>query len=380
MNDRNIAEVFPPGEFIKEELEERRWTQSDLAEILGVYPSVVNEIIMGKRSITPETAKGLGDAFGTGAQFWMNLDSAYQLSKVKTGDDSVRRRSKLYEKFPVKDILKRQWIEPSENIDVLEKGFLNFFGITSLEEKPFFAHAARKSISNLSAYESVTPAQWAWLCRARQLAYAVSVDRFSDSAFVNALQQLRLLLPNAEEIRKVPRILASAGIRFLVIEHLAGTKIDGVCFWLDDSSPVVALSLRYDRIDWFWHTLMHELNHVENREGKDTPVVDTELVGDQVTVFNEKPENEKRADRFACEFLIPKSELDSFIARMKPLYPKQRIELFARRINVHPGIVVGQLQFRKEISYKHSREILENIRSIVTASALTDGYGNVPIL
>src|SRR5262245_28749675 len=76
MSERIPAEVFPPGEFIKEELEAREWTQADLAEILGRPPRLVSEIINGKRAISPETAKGLGEAFGTGAQFWMNLEGA----------------------------------------------------------------------------------------------------------------------------------------------------------------------------------------------------------------------------------------------------------------------------------------------------------------
>ena len=85
MNTQRIpAEVFPPGEFIREEIEERGWTQEDLAEISGRSLRLVNEIIMGKRGITPETANGLAAAFGTSAQFWMNLESMYRLSQVRT--------------------------------------------------------------------------------------------------------------------------------------------------------------------------------------------------------------------------------------------------------------------------------------------------------
>jgi HTH-type transcriptional regulator/antitoxin HigA len=96
--------------------------------------------------------------------------------------------------------------------------------------------------------------------------------------------------------------------------------------------------------------------------------------------LEDKTQEELRANRFACEFAIAKPELDKFIARVKPLYSKSRIEGFAKRINVHPGIVVGQLQFRKEIPYSHSREMLQKVRSIVIESALTDGYGNKPML
>ena len=64
--ERTFAEVFPPGEFIKDELEARGWTQLDLAQIMGRDPVQVNLIVKGKQSLTAETAKQLGDAFGTG--------------------------------------------------------------------------------------------------------------------------------------------------------------------------------------------------------------------------------------------------------------------------------------------------------------------------
>ncbi|MBF0458750.1 MAG: HigA family addiction module antidote protein [Nitrospirae bacterium] len=85
MSDRCIAEVFPPGEFIKEELEARGWSSADLAEIVGCHPSMIDEIITGKISINYETAEALGEAFGTSAQYWMNLESAYKLHYLAVG-------------------------------------------------------------------------------------------------------------------------------------------------------------------------------------------------------------------------------------------------------------------------------------------------------
>jgi len=84
MKERMPAEGFPPGELIKEELEVRGWMQDDLAEILGRTKTAINEVITGKRGITVDTAKGLGEAFGTGAEFWLNMESAYRLSLQKT--------------------------------------------------------------------------------------------------------------------------------------------------------------------------------------------------------------------------------------------------------------------------------------------------------
>jgi HTH-type transcriptional regulator / antitoxin HigA len=83
MSKRIPAEVFPPGEFIWDELEARGWMQVDLAEILGLPLESVSEILTGKRAIMPETATGLGEAFGVDPRFWMDLESAYRPSKVR---------------------------------------------------------------------------------------------------------------------------------------------------------------------------------------------------------------------------------------------------------------------------------------------------------
>ncbi len=177
MKDRRPAEVFPPGEFLREELEERGWTQTDFAEILGRPVRLVNEIISGKRGITPETAKGIGDALGSSPQYWLNLESAYHLWKVPGGDDTVTRRARIYDRAPIKEMERRHWIESSENVEVLEARVLEFFNISSLDESIDWAHAARKS----TRYETVTPAQEAWLWRSRRLASALTASSFSPS-------------------------------------------------------------------------------------------------------------------------------------------------------------------------------------------------------
>jgi HTH-type transcriptional regulator/antitoxin HigA len=370
------AEVFPPGEFIKEELEARGWSQIDLAEILGRAPHDVSQIITGKRSITPLTAKVLADAFGTSAELWLNLESAYQLDRVKDADDAVAQRAKLYEKMPIREMVRRCWIEYSEDVEVLKRRALTFLEMKSIEDEPtFLSHAARKS----TAYETATAAQLAWLHRAKKLVSPPPARKFTDRSFNEGLVRLKALIANAEDIRRVPQVLSEMGIRFLVLEPLPGTKVDGVCFWLTKQSPVIVLSLRYDRIDWFWHTLLHELAHVRNRDGLNEAVtIDTDLVGDESQSFKGKLDSEKRADEFATQFSVPDKQLEHFIARVRPLYSQKKIQGFATRVGVHPGIVVGQLQYRKEISYGHSRRMLLKVRNTITRTALTDGWGHTP--
>jgi HTH-type transcriptional regulator/antitoxin HigA len=375
MKVRNPAEVFPPGEFIREELDARGWNQNDLAEILGRPTRLVNEIVLGKRAISPRTAMGLGEAFGTSPQFWMNLESAYQLGREKHREGTVARRAKLYEMAPIKEMVRRQWIEDSSSIEVLEQHLCQFFGIESLADEPTFSAAARKSTS----YREYTPAQRAWLFRARQLAKAVQAASFEESHSDKLLEDLHLLLSSVEEVRRIPKLLAEAGIRFLVVEALQHTRIDGACFWMDARTPVVVLSLRYDRIDHLWYTLMHEVAHVKNRDGLDRgPSLDIDLVGEHRTDEEERPSFERKADRFAEEYLIADSNYQDFVRRVRPLYSKLKIQGFAALHHIHPGIVVGRLQFHREIPYAHSRDLLAKCRAIIMQSALTDGWGQSP--
>jgi len=364
------AEVFPPGEFIREELEARGWTQGDLAQIMDRPLRLVNELVAGKKQITPETARGLSNAFGDGDPlYWMNLDAAYRLRQLEPEDESVDRRGKLYSMFPVRELMKRKWIEPSKNLDVIEHRVCRFYRINSLVEKPVFAHAAKAT-----QYDERTAIQWAWLYRAKELAEGTYSSPYSERKLKEALSKLRELLISPEEIRQASRILAEAGVRFVVVEYLPGAKIDGAAFWLNDT-PVIALSIRFDRVDNFWFVLRHEVEHILNRDGLIT--LDVELT-EKLQRKGSLPPEEVKANNAAAEFLVPRAELENFITRVRPLYSEKRILLFAKRIGVHPGIVVGQLQFRDEVPYTHFHKYLVKVREIVTQTFVTDGWGTVP--
>jgi HTH-type transcriptional regulator/antitoxin HigA len=370
---RDVAEAFPPGEILKDELEARGWTQDVLAEITNIPAPVISNIMNGKRAISVDIASSLAAAFGTTAQFWMNLETSYQLWMETKADAKISRKARLYASVPVNELVKRGWIEASKNIDVLEDRILHFLDRESLDEPSRLVYATKKST------EKATPAQVAWVHRAKQLASCVRAENFSRESFGIALKKLKELRRNAEDIRDVARILADGGVRLILIEGLPKGKIDGATFWLDEHSPVVVLSIRYDRLDYFWFALMHELGHVANQDALESlPILDVNLVGEDTTPFEDKSEVEKRADQFAEGFLVEKTEMETFMRRYSPLYSKQKIKNFSARIGVHPAIVLGQLQHRREVDWTHSREMLVKVRDICIAGTLTDGWGHQP--
>lgn len=364
------AQIFPPGDFLKEELEARNWSQVEFAEIIGRPVRLINEIIAAKKSITPETATQFGESLGTTPDFWMNLESQYQLSKVKKPEGLIQRRAKLYELFPVRDMTRRHWISGSEDIETQEKQCMSFFGTKSLDERPTLAHAAKRT-----SYESITSAQLAWLFRVRQMAEACAVPGYSKAALIAALPKLHALMVAPEEARHVPKILTEAGVRFVIVEALPGSKIDGACMWLTDKAPVIAMSCRLDRIDNFWFVLRHEIEHLIQEHGKEDQVLFDEEVGDSIEA--NQLEDEKIANAAAANFCVRREVLVDYMDRTYPyFFGEDRILRFAARIGVHPGIVLGQLHGKTK-QYRYLREYLVKIRSFVMKSAPTDGWGNV---
>jgi len=371
------AEIFPPGEFIRDELAARGWEQRDLAEIMGRPERTISELVSGKRSITPETAQQLGEAFGSTPQFWLNLETAYRLWRLPRQDGSVARRARLYALAPIKELARRGWIRHSERVEVLEAEVKRFLGIPTLDETPADAVAVARKSSGDAVF---SPVERAWVCRARQLAKKADAARFDASRLELLWPRLKALRARAEDVREVPRVLGSSGIRLVIVEQIAGAKIDGACFWLPAKQPVVALSLRFDRIDCFWFTLMHELGHVAAGDGRDSEIPpDVELVGNAEGTPAKRPAFEAAADRFASRFLLAERALAEFIAKTRPYYSKERVETFAREHAVHPGLVVGQLQHRGEIPYANFRSHLVKVRSQLLETTVADGWGISPI-
>jgi HTH-type transcriptional regulator/antitoxin HigA len=364
MNERIPAEVFPPGEFLRDELDARGWNQTEFAEIIGREPRVVNEIVLGKRAITPETATELAAALGTSAQFWMNLESAYQLSKADPRPvKRIAQEAALRGRFPVHAMIKRGWIRATKKYEELEQSVLAHFQLSTLDDPFRFPHAARRNYD-----ESLSSLQWAWLFRVNQLATALQVPRYSEERLRAAIPQLERLMTEPEEVRHVPRILAECGARFVIVEPIPGSKIDGVCFWIGEEQPVIGLSLKGDHIDKFWFNLWHEIEHVLRGDGKGDIVIDD---------FDAPPlesECEQAANAAAADHCVPSKQMRDFIVRHNPMYSEKNMLGFSKIMKRHPGIVAGQIQKRTE-RWELFKKHQVRVRQIIIQTALTDGYG-----
>ena len=127
----DAARVHPPGDILKRELETRGLAQVDLAAILGRPVQAINEIVAGKKAITPEMAHLLGRALDTSAEFWMGLETQYRLwlAKNHAPIHDVERRARLFQIAPVTELMRRGWIHKTGDLDVLEKQVLSLIHI-----------------------------------------------------------------------------------------------------------------------------------------------------------------------------------------------------------------------------------------------------------
>lgn len=367
-----------PGQFLEALLSQRGWTQRVLAAVVGIEETGISKLITNKRPITAEIALALENAFSMPAEQFLGIQKDYELAnarRVSKPNPAAQQRAQLVGALPIPEMIKRGWLDVPDVRDVskLEAELIKFFSASSLADIEVLPHAAKKT--NVSV--DTTPPQLAWLYRVRQLAAEMLVSKYSPFGARRAVEQLRNLTLSAEEARKVPRILAEAGIRFVIVESLPHAKIDGVCFWLNDASPVIGMSMRHDRIDNFWFVLRHELEHVMQGHGKGGQiVVDASLEGDRAGVGPDVADDERVANTAAAEFCVPKKTMDSFIARKSPFFAERDILGVAATLRVHPGLVAGQLQNRTG-RYDRFRNHLVKVRSIVAPNAIVDGWGDV---
>ena len=350
------SRAVSPGRIIRRELDERGWEQKDLAAIMGRPPQAISEIIRGRKRITPETAIQLAEAFGTSPELWLNLESTYRLHlarRRRQDDDEVARRSRLYSLAPVSELLKRGWIEAGESITALEQAVCEFLEIPNVHTRPHLAVSMRRTPTR----EPERIAQIAWAKHVQHLARAQRVAPFDRERLRAAIPRLLAYAERIEDVRHVPAFLREMGVHFLVVPHLPHTYLDGAA--MDGEEPIVALTLRYDRVDSFWFTLLHEIAHIVAGH--------TGIYLDNLDARDEEPE-EEAANRMAQEWLIPADQYAKFLEAQQPPYiSRKALEAFAASIGRHPGIVLGRLHYEGVVPYRNMRGLLVKVSPYLTS-------------
>ncbi len=351
------ARPVPPGRILKQELEARDWSQKDLAAILGRPEQMVSEIATGTKQITPETSLALAQAFGSSPEFWYHLETNYrlELAQRRGNDDAIARRGQLYDALPLREMARRGWLCLHESADDLEREVSGLLGV-SVSAAPVLVARLRASTTR----EPLTYAQLAWLRRAEALAREQTAGNWDPEHLEPLAAELLALACRVEDVALVSATLARWGVRCVLLRHLQKTTLDGAAFWLDDG-PAVGLTLRYDRIDAFWFTLMHELAHLA--EGEHVSHLDRLEggEGDPVAAADQPDRHEETADRLAAGWLVPPAAFRQFVTLTQPYFSRARIEAFAADQGRHPGIILGRLQREHLVPWQNLRSLLAKV-------------------
>jgi len=368
-----------PGDYIAEEVKARGWTQADLAFVLGWDVAQLNRLIKGKTDVTADSAQILSEAFDVPAEFFLNLQKLYDLSRARKADPGVRTRATWASKFPVREMIKRGWIEEEES-SLLDLQMVRFFGKSSRAEVPFISdapilpHAARKT-----SYSEVLPSQYAWLHRVRSVSRLIDCESYSEERLRADLDTLRAHFIDLDDLERIPDILNKCGVKLVLVEHLPGSKIDGVCLW-DGDTPVIGLTNRLDRLDNLCFVLRHEIEHVLRGDGREAEFSEIDdMDGTMNTANSDLPEHERIANDAAAEFCLDQEMLSSFIMRKAPYISEKDVRALATRAQVNPAIVVGQIQ-HKLGRYNWLRKYQVSIRSQLQKWVVVDGWESIPIV
>jgi len=301
------------------------------------------------------------------AQLWS--DAAAPAVKVEIEKEKVVQASTagdraVIRKWPVlKAMLERGWIAAGDSASDLGRRAAEFLGISSLDTPPSvgvwvpFRRSQGKYPNDIALL--------GWLKRVELLARQQHLGRFDSSRLKAALPDLMKRAAGSHDSRDVPQMLLGLGVHFVYVPHLPSTYVDGATFMLDDR-PVIALSIRRNRIDHFWMTLLHELGHVV--------LGHTDLHVDSITppdenseenmVSSGSDEEEREADRWALDHLVDFAAYERF--RDKPRSSEismVEIKAFAKQQGRTPGIVLGLLWKDGALDYRRHRQLMgEKVR------------------
>ena len=338
------AEVWPdraihPGIYLGEELETRGMTQAELARRMERPVQAVNEVVRGRKAISEETALGLERVLGTPSRVWLNLQSMYALARVRIEEEpELEAQAGWLDRFPVREMAKRGWIDRGETTAGRVRELLRFLGIQSFSRWDERQTALGLRLSPKARTDPM--ALHAWVRRGEVEGHAVPTEPYDETRFREALARIRGLTAERGFWAPMREECASAGVALVSVRELPKTGAQGVARWLTPEKALIQVNIRYRWADVFWFTFFHEARHVLGHPRREV------FVDARGTARDER---EAEADRFAADFLIPQERWEPFVAS-RP-HTAARVREFAAAEGIAPGIVVGRLQHERLIPH-----------------------------
>ena len=332
-NSRYPVEPPDPIDAILFRMHEKGLKKADLIPYFGTS-SRVSEVLGRKRPLTVHMIRELAVGLGLSADTLLGLSVG---PKPKTDELD-------WTLFPVKEMSYRGWIsaltsKASTAVEEMVKGFITDAGLQ------FGTASFRRTISGEAQSPATRYSLYAWLARVVQRARLLKpkLPQYDHSVlsatFMRELAQLSWLDSGPTA---AVNFLNKHGIAVVIEEHLKGTQLDGAALRDVDGTPIIGLTLRYDRIDNFWFTLLHEVAHLWKH------VDETEAFLDDLDASSED-RREAEANRLAREAFIPR-----LIWKRSPAFQspsRETVLQLSHELRIHPAIIAGRLR-RETGNYK----------------------------
>lgn len=337
-----------PGVLIKDELDATpNLNQRILAKELDVQPSFLNEIIKGKRPVTADIAILLEKILGISADYWMKFQSQYEIDKARVKQKNIKKVrnielwSIIKEYVPVQYFKKHKYLNDDIESDI--KTIKNIYEVETIDSlvssftKDKFAYYRKSDKLKIDEKN-----MFAWSSLAQYEAKNQKTNTFNFDNLNQLCKNLNnIFYENSGTPERVKAVLNQFGIKMLLIDKLEKTPIDGFSFW-SEKNPAIALTLRYNRIDNFAFTIMHEIGHIDLhlRNDKDRKFMD-------LSRKQNLDKCETEADNYAQQKLISKDIWQDILDNHLPLND-QKIIALGDKHKINPAILLGRVCYEMD--------------------------------
>lgn len=349
-----------PIEAIQFRMEQQNLTRKDLIPYLGSQ-SKVSEVLNRKRPLSLAMIRALHDGLGIPAEVLLqepgkNLPEKrfnpmdFPLEEmVKSGYfpgvTSIRRAREQAEEL-LEDLLAPLDTVESQMVYCRNGNYQIAMDHGLNERKESSNISQPRKIAENAGSESCLineNALRAWQARVMQICEMQETGRYKSSEISQEfIQQIAHLSVFPNGVTLAQQVLLDSGILFVILPHLPHTYLDGACFRIPSGQPVIGMTLRYDRLDNFWFTLMHELAHVFLHIEKNNYAFFDDV---EHGLRQECSEEEQEANRWGMEFLISFQDWENKKGKLIDTPEKSLVKEAAREWNISPAIVAGRLRW-----------------------------------
>jgi HTH-type transcriptional regulator/antitoxin HigA len=327
---RAFPETLPgPIEAIKFRMEQNNLKSIDLIPFIGSR-SRVSEILSGKRQLTLEMVRALSEGLGIPAKVLIQKPESNPVSVYENWDNRL-----------VLEMEKRNYFEGSSLKTKLKTELLKDF-FSPIETYPKLIGMFRQSHYRSSPLTD-RHALSAWATQIYKKAQEVKMLNKYKHGIIDFSFMQKLAKVSIEKNGPIlaQEYLRKIGIILIVEPHFPKTYLDGAAILINRDNPVIGLTLRYDRLDNYWFTLMHELAHIALHFNQDICLFYDEIEGIKAIDIDDK---EREADEMAEEALLPKAKWEVSPARLIP--SSMAAKSLANELGVNVAIIAGQIRYK----------------------------------